>query len=261
MGAAVSWSASHYTLFERERTRPVRDLLGAVEHGRVGRAVDLGCGPGNSTEVLVARFAGADILGIDSSPDMIAAARARLPRCAFEVGDIAAWRPGGSFDVILSNAALHWVPDHASLLPRLAELLSPGGVLAIQLPDNLADRSQLLMQRVAEDGPWAARLAHAPDARTAIGDADHYYALLKPHCAHVDIWRTEYMHALQGAEAVVTWFSSTGLLPYLAPLDADERLTFLEKYRAAVKAAYQTHCDGSVLLTMPRLFIVATAPG
>jgi trans-aconitate 2-methyltransferase len=254
----MSWSAKLYGAFEDERTRPVRDLLAAVREGEVRTAVDLGCGPGNSTEVLAARAPGAAITGIDSSPDMIEAARRRLPHASFEVATIQDWRPAGPVDLILSNAALHWVPDHASLLPRLAGMLGAGGCLAVQLPDNLADTAQVLMLKVASQGAWAARLASAHDARTPIGSIEEYYDLLKPVCARVDIWRTDYVHPLAGPAAIVAWFRSTGLLPYLGPLNADEREEFLARYQDEVTRAYKVQRDGTVMLHMQRLFIVAT---
>jgi trans-aconitate 2-methyltransferase len=245
--------------FEDERTRPVRDLMSAVANQAVRVAADLGCGPGNSTEVLAARFPEAEIIGIDSSPGMIEAARQRLPRLRFEIGAVEDWDPLTAPDVILSNAVLQWIPDHAALLPRLLSTLAPGGTLAVQLPDNLGEPSQALMRDVAVSGPWAEKLTEAASARTPIESPDWYYSLLRPHCAEVNIWRTTYYHALAGgAEAIVEWFKSTGLRPFLAPLDEHEQATYLANYREAVAHAYPELPDGFVLLPFPRLFIVAT---
>jgi trans-aconitate 2-methyltransferase len=245
--------------FEGERTRPVRDLMSAVTNQAVRVAVDLGCGPGNSTQVLAARFPEAEIIGLDSSSDMIEAARKRLPRLRFEIGAVEDWDPLTAPDVILSNAVLQWIPDHAALLPRLLSTLAPGGTLAVQLPDNLGEPSQALMRDVAVSGPWAEKLAEAASARTPIESPDWYYSLLRPHCAEVNIWRTTYYHALAGgAEAIVEWFKSTGLRPFLAPLDEHEQATYLANYREAVAHAYPALPDGFVLLPFPRLFIVAT---
>lgn len=252
----MSWSAAQYTVFEDERTRPVRDLLSAVPDLDVRVAADLGCGPGNSTELLAKRFPSARITGLDSSADMIAAARRRLPCVGFDIGDIGKWAPSEAPDFILSNAALQWVPDHATLLPRLVGCLAAGGVLAVQIPDNLDEPSQVLMRRVAEEAPWADRLASAAGERTIIESADWYYRLLRPLCARIDIWRTTYYHALAGADGVVAWFSGTGLLPFLAPLNDPERARYLELYRDAVAAAYAALPEGSILLGMPRLFFV-----
>jgi trans-aconitate 2-methyltransferase len=254
----MTWSAKQYLAFEDERTRPVRDLLSAVPNMHARTVIDLGCGPGNSTELLAARYPGAAVSGIDSSPDMIAAAIERLPQVQFSVADIEQWQEPGPFDVILANAVLHWVPDHATLMPALVARLTMGGALAVQMPDNLDVPAHRLMREVAADGPWAKTLAAAWLSRARVGDAASYYEMLRPHCARVDVWRTTYHHPLQGgAAAIVDWFKGSGLRPYLDPLDADARATYLERYTAAIARAYPAFPDGSVLLPFPRLFIVA----
>ncbi len=253
----MDWSAKQYTAFEDERTRPVRDLLAAVP-GRATTAVDLGCGPGNSTEMLLQRFPSAIVTGLDSSPDMIQAAQARLPQLRFRVADIATWDETGPFDAILANAVLQWLPDHAGLLPRLTTKLAPGGSLAVQMPDNLNEPAHRLMREVAADGLWAAKLADAAGAREAMGTPGWYYGVLRPHCARVDVWRTTYHHPLAGADAVVEWFKGSGLRPFLAPLTPSEAVSFLAEYRDRIADAYPAMPDGSVLLPFPRLFLVST---
>jgi trans-aconitate 2-methyltransferase len=254
----MGWSAKQYLAFEDERTRPVRDLLSALPDMNARSIIDLGCGPGNSTELLAARFPGAAVSGIDSSPDMIAAARRRLPQVEFAITRIEAWNDPGPFDVILANAVLQWVPDHGGLLPALVGRLAAGGGLAIQMPDNLEAPAHRLMREVAADGPWREILAPASAARTPIGDADGYYRVLSPLCTRVDIWQTTYYHPLSGgAAAIVEWFKGSGLRPFLEPLDAPSRAAYLERYTAAVAKAYPTLPDGSVLLPFPRLFVVA----
>src|SRR6266403_4840428 len=174
---AVNWSARQYVQFEDERTRPVRDLLAALPAIVARTVIDVGCGPGNSTELLAARFSGAAVSGLDSSTDMIAAARRRLPGLQFDLTDVEKWvyesdagnasgdagaaAGAAPFDVILANAVLHWVPDHARLFPALAAKLAPGGALAVQMPDNLGEPAHCLMREIAADGPWAAKLSAA----------------------------------------------------------------------------------------------------
>jgi trans-aconitate 2-methyltransferase len=258
----MSWSAANYSAFEDERTRPVRDLVAAIPNSAVRRAIDLGCGPGNSTEVLAARFPAAEISGIDSSDDMVQAARRRLPALQFTLADLTEWADPGPFDVVLSNAVMQWVPDHARLFPRLLRHLAPGGSLAVQVPDNLDEPAHALMRAVAAEAPWADKLGNAAGMRTARASADWYYRLLRPDCARLDVWRTTYFHPLAGgASAVVEWFRSTGLRPFLAPLNADEQAAYLARYQAELALAYPAQPDGSVLLPFPRLFIVATAGG
>ncbi|MEP6885506.1 MAG: trans-aconitate 2-methyltransferase [Gammaproteobacteria bacterium] len=254
----MSWSARQYLTFEDERTRPVRDLLSALPPMEARSVIDLGCGPGNSTEVLSARFPNAAVRGIDSSPDMIAAARRRLPRVQFSIGGIEEWTDAGPFEVILANAVLHWVPNHATLLPALVAKLAGGGALAVQMPDNLDGPAHRLMREVAADGPWASALTKATAARTPMADADGYYQLLRPFCSTVDVWRTTYYHPLSGGpSAIVEWFKGSGLRPFLDPLDALQREAYLDRYTAAVAMAYPPLADGSVLLAFPRLFWVA----
>jgi trans-aconitate 2-methyltransferase len=255
----MSWSAKQYTTFENERTRPPRDLLTAVPTTDVRRAVDLGCGPGNSTELLADRFPDAQVTGLDSSANMIEAARKRLPALQFEVADLQGWTDAGPFDVILSNAVMQWVPDHATLFPRLIGKLAPGGSLAIQMPNNLDEPAHRAMRALAKDGPWADKLAAAAVARLGRYEPDYYYDLLQPHCSRVDIWQTTYYHVLAGGvDAVVEWFKGSGLLPFLEPLDPGEKAAFLTRYRALVDEGYRTLPGGAVLLPFPRLFIVAT---
>ncbi|MET0742564.1 MAG: trans-aconitate 2-methyltransferase [Microvirga sp.] len=254
----TDWNAAQYLKFEDQRTRPSVDLLARVPLSDVARCVDLGCGPGNSTEVLAGRFPKAEITGIDTSQDMLEKARARLPGLRFEKADIAAWRPTDRYDLIFSNAALQWVPNHAALLPRLASFLSPGGCLAVQVPNNLDEPSHALMREVARTGPWAAKLAAGANAREAIGSFEEIYGLLIDAGCSVDIWRTTYVHPLAGPDAIIEWLKSTGLKPFVDPLAGEERDGFLAAYREAIAKAYPLQRDGTVLLRFPRLFYVAT---
>ena len=258
----MTWSPAQYTKFEAERTRPVRDLVAQLpEPGRFRTAIDLGCGPGNSTEVLHACLPGAVVTGLDSSPDMVASARARLPRLRFDVADIATWagEPGAAADLVFANAALQWVPDHEVLIPALVRRVAPGGCLAVQVPDNLDEPCHRLMREVAADGAWATRLAGAGAVRGTRQSAGFYYAALRGAGAQVDIWRTTYFHRMErGAPDIVEWFRSTGLRPFLQSLDEAEREAFLHRYEQALQGAYPVLPDGAVLLPFPRLFFVAS---
>jgi trans-aconitate 2-methyltransferase len=263
-GGTGTWSAQQYATFENERTRPVRDLLAAVPVLDVRVAVDIGCGPGNSTEVLAARFPNAVVSGLDSSADMIAAARKRLPQLRFDFIDLARWadvdaaRATRPIDLILANAVLQWVPDHAALFPALVSKLAPGGSLAVQMPDNIDEPAERLMRELAAAGPWSDKLAAAAATRVPIAGADWYYDLLRPSCVNIVVWRTTYYHPLAGgANAIVEWFKGSGLRPFLEPLEDAEREVYLARYTAAVKDAYPSLPDGTVLLPFPRLFIVA----
>jgi len=253
----MSWSARQYSLFEQQRTRPVRDLVAAIPRESAQTAVDLGCGPGNSTEVLAERFPQARVTGLDSSTDMLGEARQRLAAVEFIQADIGDWKPAQTYDVILANASLQWVPDHAQLYPRLVSLLNPGGVLAVQTPDNLDEPAHRLAREIAASPQWADRIGDVrhPDRHPA----PYYFDLLRPHCAEVDVWRTTYHHPLAGGHAaVVEWFKGSALRPYLQRLDQAAQQDFLDTYLHAISQAYPLLADGTVLLPFPRLFIVAT---
>jgi trans-aconitate 2-methyltransferase len=255
---AEDWSARQYLKFEDERTRPPRDLLAQVPLQSPLRVVDLGCGPGNSTELLIARYPDAEVIGLDSSPDMLRQARERLPGRTFVTADISTWSPPERTDLLFANAVFQWVPDHPAVLRRLLERLPEGGVLAVQMPDNTTEPALALMREVAGTGPWAAALASASAARDDLPTPAGYYDLLRPHCVHVDIWHTAYNHVMAGPEAVVEWFRGSALRPFLSPLDEGMRNGFIADYGARIARAYPARFDGQVLLRFPRLFIVAT---
>jgi trans-aconitate 2-methyltransferase len=251
------WNPELYRRFEDERTRPALDLLARVPLSRAARVVDVGCGPGNSTEILLERFPDANTLGVDSSEAMIESARARLPDCRFELGDLSTWQPTAPPDLIFANAVLQWVPEHESLLPRLFSALAPGGVLALQVPDNLDEASHRLMREVAADGPWSSAIGDAASVRSRILSVAEYYDLLAPRAAHVEIWRTAYQHPMTSASAIVDWLRATGLRPFIEPLALRERAAFLSEYEQRIAAAYSPRADGLRLLAFPRLVVVA----
>lgn len=253
----ADWSASQYLKFEDERTRPARDLLAQVPLASARTIYDLGCGPGNSTELLVARYPGAEIAGVDSSPDMLRQARARLPQCSFIEGDLTHWAAPAGVDILYSNATFQWVPDHLSVLKRLLADLKPGAVLAVQMPDNTNEPSHVWMREIAREPAWSGLIPRSALAREDLPSPEDYYDALNPLCARLDIWHTHYEHALAGPEAITEWFKGTALRPFVDPLTAEQREAFLEAYTARIAAAYPARYDGKVLLRFPRLFIVA----
>jgi trans-aconitate 2-methyltransferase len=251
-----AWDPTIYGRFEAERGRPVADLLARVPAAARRRIVDIGCGSGVSTAALRENYPDADLLGVDNSPEMLAAARARLPDARFLEGDAAHWRVDGA-DLVFANAVFHWVPEHIGVIARLAGELAPGGCLAAQMPDNEAEPTHVLMREIASSERFGAKLADAGGARAPIGAFADYDAALCPICESIDIWRTVYLHRLESPEAIVAFVEGAGLRPYLTPLAPDDRAEFLELYRDAIARAYPRRPWGGVLLPFPRLFLVA----
>lgn len=251
------WNPDLYRQFEAERTRPATELLSRIPLRQVSRATDLGCGPGNSTELLCQAWPDAHITGLDSSQAMLEQALKRLPDCQFLQADIRLWQAEVPQDVIYANASLQWLTDHQQVLPHLVEQLSAGGVLAIQMPDNLDQPTHSLMRKVAEHPQWATKIGPGAAERKKLLSTEAYYDLLSRVGCKVDIWRTTYFHVMPSHQAIVDWLKATGLRPFLAPLDEPEQEEYLSRYLLELTRAYAVRGDGNVLMPFPRLFIVA----
>jgi trans-aconitate 2-methyltransferase len=243
--------------FEDQRTRPARDLIAQVPLETVARGVDLGCGPGNSTKLLIERWGAAGISGLDSDADMVEAARKRLPGTAFSLADLATWQPSEPQDLLFANAVFQWLPNHLDIFERLMDALVPGGVLAVQMPDNRNEPSHLLMEEAAHAGPWRDAFLRNPARRAEMPTTADYYNRLIGRSARLDIWHTIYNHPMDGAAAIVEWVKGTGLMPYLERVAAGEREHYIDDYRARLEKAYPAMADGKVLFRFPRIFIVA----
>ncbi|HTN12810.1 MAG TPA: methyltransferase domain-containing protein [Acetobacteraceae bacterium] len=253
----MQWDPTQYLRYGGERLRPALDLMAQVRLSAPAHVVDLGCGPGNVTAILKQRWPEADVLGIDSSPEMLEKARLAAPDCRFAQGSFGDWAPEVAPALIYSNAALHWLDGHETLFPRLLGLLAKGGVLAVQMPGMHAAPLRALQNEIAANGPWADELADADFARPIL-EPPAYWDLLRPHCAALDMWETTYMHALQGEDAAVQWAMGTSLKPFLDRLSGDLRAGFLAAYTEAMREPYPRRADGSTLVPFRRVFMVAT---
>jgi trans-aconitate 2-methyltransferase len=252
-----TWDAKLYLQFADERTQPARDLIARIALDAPRRIVDLGCGPGNSTALLHARWPGADIIGLDSSPEMIAAASQAGSGYSWQTGDAATWTAPVPFDLVFSNAALQWVPNHARVFTHLIGQVSRPGVLAVQMPANYYSPVHLLMREIARDSAWSHLLEPAAQA-IRVETASFYYDILQPFAKKLDLWETEYNHIVDSPQAILAWIRGTGLRPFLEALETEaQRRRFQEMLLDAVRKAYPRQKDGRVLFPFRRLFLVA----
>jgi len=255
-----TWSADQYLKFSEERTRPCRDLAARIQVSPVRRAIDLGCGPGNSTEVLASLWPDAELTGLDNSANMIDDARRTQPLRTWIACDITAWAADNAqqYDVVFSNAAMQWVPDHPTIYPRLLDHVAPGGAFAMQVPGNWDGPAHRLMREVAASPEWRE---HLPDGRVRewhVHDLDFYYDVLAPRSTRLDLWATDYIHVLPNVEAIVEWYRGTGLRPFLDALTTDaDRERFAADYLDRLRSEYTPRADGRVLFPFHRLFAIA----
>ena len=255
-----TWDPDRYLAYADERGRPFLDLIARIDADAPRTVVDLGCGPGNLTALLAQRWPDAEVIGLDSSPEMIAKARADVPGVRFEVGDLREWvsDDGGRVDVLVSNATLQWVPGHLELLPRLVDRVVPGGWLAFQVPGNFDEPSHTIRRDIADQAKYAAHTAGVavPDSHDP---ATYLEALVAADCT-VDAWETTYLHVLTGEDPVFTWVSGTGARPTLEALPPGLREEFESEFKARLGAAYPRR-DYGVLLPFRRVFVVARVGG
>ena len=257
----ASWDPATYLRFAGERARPFADLLARVDVPGPRAVVDLGCGEGALTASLAARWPGAAVTGVDSSPEMLSAAAAHAVdgRVAFERGDVRDWRPGGPVDVVVSNAVLHWVPGHADLLARWAGWLAPGGALAVQVPGNHRAPTHRLLADLCTSPRWADRLAAAAPPPDPVLDPAGYLDVLTAAGLAADVWETTYLHVLRGPDPVLGWVRSTVLRPVLAHLDDGAAAELADAYAGALREAYPARPDGTTVLPFRRVFAVGRA--
>jgi trans-aconitate 2-methyltransferase len=264
---AAVWSPALYRAFADERERPFYDLLARVGAEDPSFVVDLGCGPGELTASLAKRWPRAEIHGIDSSAEMITAARklltadkqhtadGRRGSLSFELGDVREWQPDRPADVLVSNAVLQWVPDHEDLLGRWVKRLAAGGWLAFQLPGNGDQAAYVVLRELIASARWRSPLAEV-DLNQQGTDPAGYLDLLGRAGCDVDAWETTYLHILHGEDPVLRWYRSTGLRPVLAALDSVEAELFLADYGALLREAYPAAPYGTAF-PFRRVFVVA----
>lgn len=258
-GRVDGWDPASYLRYGDERTRPAVDLVSRVQIDAPESVVDLGCGPGNSTSVLAGRWPSAHILGLDSSAAMIEAASQAHPSSTWMIADIASWQPESAVDVVFSNAALQWIPDHAHLITRLFRAVSPGGAFAFQIPSATYALVRTLIHEIALDGAWASRMS-SPLGALTMESPSFYYDHLAPVARRMDVWETDYMHVMDSHDAIVEWIASTGLRPFLEALESEsDRSLFRDRLLQRVADGYPVQSDGRILFPFRRTFVIAYA--
>jgi trans-aconitate 2-methyltransferase len=250
------WNPDQYLKFSQPRLRPAIDLLSRVDTASPQQVVDLGCGTGNVTRLLRERWPKSALTGVDDSPEMLSKAAKELPSVHWLCCSIADWQSDKPIDVIYSNAALHWLDNHETLFPRLLSALRASGTLAIQMPRNFMAPSHLLIADTVQEGPWRAKL-NSLIRPPPVSEPAFYHQMLAPHCRQLDIWETEYLHLLRGADPVKEWVKGTWLKQFLDRLDPDERVPFELDYARRLATAYPPFADGTTPFPFRRLFIIA----
>lgn len=254
------WEPDVYLAFAGPRSRPFYDLLSRVGAERARRVVDIGCGPGNLTTYLAKRWPGAVIEALDSSPEMVAAARER--GIAAETADLRAWKPRPDTDVVISNAVLHWVPEHPELLRRWATDLAPGSWIGVQLPANFEAPSFAAVRAVADREHFAKMLRDIPfRVGEMVQSPTRYANLLMDAGCQVDVWETTYLHQLTGAHPVLEWISGSALVPVRERLDDEGWERFRQELIPMLDDAYPARADGTTIFPFRRLFVVAQVGG
>ncbi len=254
-----TWDPDRYLTYADERGRAFVELVARIGAAGPAEVVDLGCGAGNLTGLLTERWPDAHVVGLDSSPEMIAAAQESAQALGrpvtYAVADVRDWQPERPVDVLVSNAMLQWVPDHLELLASLVSRVALGGWFAFQVPGNFDEPSHTIRAELAGEAPYAEHTANVATP-SSHDPADYYDALLAAGCS-VDVWETTYTHVLHGADPVFTWVSGTGARPTLQALPDDLRPSFEAEFKRRLAAAYPVRNDGTVLLPFRRIFAVA----
>lgn len=252
-----NWNASHYLKYDDERTRPASDLAARIQLDSPRTIVDLGCGPGNSTQVLRSRWPDAGIRGVDNSAAMIDFARKTYSDQQWVLADALEWSESDPLDLVYSNAALQWVADHQSLMPRLFSMVARGGALAFQIPSSTYAAVRTHIHDISFDPAWSDRMI-VPRSSLTVEEPSFYYDTLAKHATKLDIWETEYHHTMESRAAIVDWIASTGLRPFLGALNDDsERRRFVDVLHERVANSYHVRVDGKVLFPFRRLFVIA----
>lgn len=252
-----TWDPEQYLRFEKERTQPSIDLVARIPLDDPKNIIDIGCGPGNSTQILRRRWPHAGIVGIDKSEKMIAKARADFPDQTWRIADVATMETDTQYDLVFSNAVIQWIPDHNKLIPRLFGFVKEGGMLAVQVPANYESPLHQIILAVARDSKWSSFTSGCGKLLTYL-PAEYYYNLLVSLTRDVAMWETTYYHVLESHQDLVSWYKGTAMKPFLERLTSEKmRGEFEQEVLRESKGHYPLQSDGRVLYPFKRLFFTA----
>jgi trans-aconitate 2-methyltransferase len=251
------WNPDRYLKFKNERTQPSIDLVSRIDFADPKTIIDFGCGPGNSTQVLVNRWPKARIIGLDNSPAMIAKARKDYPEQEWVLADAASYEPDVKVDIVFSNAAIQWIPNHKKLINKFYNLLSDNGIVAVQMPQFWDMPVGKIIKKVSKDSRWISQTEKASKL-IRIHDYSFYYNRLYVLFKKVEIWETYYMHTLDSQMSIIDMIISTGMKPYLEKLDSDEaKREFIDEVLKGIQKFYSLQKDGKVIFPFKRLFFIS----
>lgn len=253
----MSWNSEQYLKFKAERTQPAIDLANRITVQSPTDIIDIGCGPGNSTEILKKRYPNAAVVGADNSENMLEAARKKYPDIEFIICDASRdlGRLCGKFDIVFSNACIQWVPDHHKLLREMMSLLKEGGELAVQIPMNYDEPIHKIIGETASSEKWRDKFNDPRHFYTLT--PEKYYDILSEISSDFSMWQTTYFHRMKSHSNIMEWYKSTGLRPYLETLSPADKEEFEKDIFTEVEKAYPKQANGEIIFRFPRLFFKA----
>ena len=256
MEQVKDWNPDLYLKYRNERTQPSIDLISKIEISFQPRSIlDIGCGPGNSSQALLQRWSKAMLTGIDNSVNMIEKAKTSYPNNTWIVADASNFTSGKKYDIVFSNAAIQWIPNHKDLFKRLFNLTNKGGVLAIQVPRFDEMPLSKAIQKVANKEIWKEATKSCTHL-FSYHDEKYYYDLMSSDYKSVMFWQTDYIHILESQYSIIEWIRSTGIKPYLDILKDEEKPLFENELLTEIKYSYPVQNDGKVLFPFKRLFMI-----
>jgi trans-aconitate 2-methyltransferase len=251
------WNPEQYLKFKNERTQPSIDLVSRIRIEKAESIIDIGCGPGNSTQILHQRWPSAEIVGIDRSEEMIKKAREDYPQQKWFIADAASFQSDVLYDIVFSNAVLQWISHHEVLIPNLFRMVRNKGALAVQVPANNGSPLHKALLSVSRNDHWH-RYTEGCEKLLHYQSSEYYYNLLTPLTSEIELWETTYYHVLPSHRGLIEWYKSTGMRPFLDRLpDEANKKKFEKEVLEKCKDNYKIQNNGKILYPFNRIFFIA----